>query len=59
LTGFFFEIHSNTKFYKNPSSGGRVVPRGRTDRQPNTKKLIVTFHNFAKAPDANIHLKGF
>jgi len=28
-----FEKCSNTKLHKNPSSGCRVVPRGRTDRQ--------------------------
>jgi len=26
-----FQKYSNTKFYKNPSSGSRVVPCGRTD----------------------------
>jgi len=28
-----FEKHSSTKFHENPSSGSRVVPCGRTDRQ--------------------------
>jgi hypothetical protein len=28
-----FEKCSHLKFYKNPSSGNRVIPRGRTDRQ--------------------------
>jgi hypothetical protein len=27
------EKYSNTKFNENPSSGSRVVPRGRLDRQ--------------------------
>jgi hypothetical protein len=40
---------SNIKFYRNPSSGIRVVPCGRTDRQ--MTKLIVAFRNFANAPD--------
>ena len=41
-----FVKSSHTKFYENPSSGSRVVPRGRTDMT----KLIVTFRNFANAP---------
>jgi len=28
-----FEKNSNIEFSENPSSGRRVVPRGRTDRQ--------------------------
>jgi hypothetical protein len=35
-----FEKYSNIKFHENPSSGSRVVPRGRTDMT----KLIVAFH---------------
>jgi hypothetical protein len=41
-----FEEYSNIKFHDNPSSGSRVVPRGRTDMA----KLVVTFRNFSKAP---------
>ena len=49
---------SNIKFHKNPSSGSRVVPRGRTDGQrgsrkdgqPYMSKLAVAFRNFADAP---------
>jgi len=33
FSGQIFEKHSDIKFYENPSSGGRVVPRGRTDGQ--------------------------
>jgi hypothetical protein len=43
-----FEKYSNIKFRDNPSSGKRVVPYRRTDRQ--TTKVIVTFRNFANAP---------
>jgi hypothetical protein len=42
-----FEKYSNIKFLKNPFTGSRVVPCGRTDRYT---KLIVAFRNFAKAP---------
>jgi hypothetical protein len=48
---FFWQIsetYTNIKFHKNPSSGSRVVPCGRTDRQ--TTKLIVAFRNFVNAP---------
>ena len=31
-------------FYENPSSGSRVVPRGRADRRTDTPELIVAFH---------------
>jgi len=41
-----FVKSSNIKFHENPSSGSRVVLRGRTDMT----KLIVTFRNFANAP---------
>jgi hypothetical protein len=34
LLNRFFEKHSATKFYKNPSGGSRVVPCGQTDWQP-------------------------
>jgi hypothetical protein len=39
------------KFSENPSSGSRVVPRGRTqtDRQTDMTKLIVAFRNFPNA----------
>jgi hypothetical protein len=33
-------------FHENPSSGSRVVPCGRTRRQPYMMKLIVAFRNF-------------
>jgi len=41
------------RFHKTPSSGSRVAPYGRTDRQTDRRtdmtKLIVAFRNFAKA----------
>jgi len=40
-----FEKFSDIKFHEIPSSGSRVVPRGRTKT-----KLIVTFRNVANAP---------
>jgi hypothetical protein len=45
-----FENSSNIKFHETPSIGSRVVPRGRTDRRTDMKKLIVAFRNFANAP---------
>ena len=33
FSGEFFEKYSNIKFHENPSSGRRVFPCGRTDRQ--------------------------
>jgi len=33
FSGQIFEKYSNVKFRKNPPSGSRVVPCGRTDRQ--------------------------
>ena len=40
------EKSSTNKYHENPSSGRRVVPRGRTD----TTKLLVAFRNLAIAP---------
>ena len=45
-SGKYFEKYSNIKFHKNPSSGSRVVPYGRT----NMTKIIVAFRNFVNAP---------
>jgi len=36
--------------YKNPSSGERVIPCGRTDGQTDMTKITVAFHNFANSP---------
>jgi hypothetical protein len=45
-----FEKYSKIKFHEYPSSGNRVVPCGRTERQTDTTKLIAAFRNFANAP---------
>ena len=47
-SGQIFEKFPNVKFHKNPPSGSRVVPLGRTDRQITT--LTVAFRNFANGP---------
>ena len=44
-----FEKSSNIKFHENPSSGSRVVPCGRTDRQADFTKIIIVIRNFANA----------
>jgi hypothetical protein len=45
-----FEKCSNINCHENPSSGSRIVPRGRTDGQTDVTKLILAFRNFANAP---------
>ena len=50
FTRQIFGTSSNTKFHENPSSGSRVAPFGRTDRQTDITKLKVAFRNFAHAP---------
>jgi hypothetical protein len=45
-----FEKWSNTKFHEHPSSGNRVVPCGRTDRQKDMKTLMHAFRNFENSP---------
>jgi hypothetical protein len=51
------EKRSNSKFYENASSGGRVVPCGLTNRQGDKRtdivKLIVALHNFEHARKSN------
>jgi hypothetical protein len=52
-----FDEYSNIKFHENPSSGNRVVPRGRqTDGQADITNLIVVFRNFV---DAHKHAQNF
>jgi len=41
------------EFNENPSSGSRVVPCGRRDGQTDLTRLIVSFRNFANAPNKN------
>jgi len=38
-----FEKYSNIKFHKNPSSGSRVVPWGRTDRIDEANSRFTQF----------------
>jgi len=46
-----FEKYSSIKFHGNPSTGGRVVPCGRTERRTaDITKLILAFRNSANAP---------
>jgi hypothetical protein len=45
-----FQKYDNIKFHVNPSSGSRVVPRGRMDRQTDMTKLTVALRAFANAP---------
>jgi len=42
----FRKKYSTLKFHENPSSGSRVVPRGRTDMT----KLTFAFSSFVNAP---------
>ena len=50
----FFEKYSHMTLHRHPSRGSWVFPcgrtNGRTNRQSDMTKLIVTFHNFANAP---------
>ena len=53
---FYTDLKKNTdiKFHENPSSGGRVIPCGKTDVQTDGRtdmtKQVVGFRNFSKAP---------
>jgi len=61
--GQIFEKYSDITFHKNPSSGSRVVPCGRTerrmngrtdrqtDRQRDRTQIVFAFRNFANAPE--------
>jgi hypothetical protein len=50
-----FKQCSNTKFYENPSSGIRVFPWRRADRQTDMAKLIAAFQNFANVFNINLY----
>ena len=40
--------------HENPSTGSRVVPCRRTDRQTDMTKLLVAFRYFANAPNLDL-----
>jgi len=55
LYGQIFDKYSDMEFNENPSSGGPSCSM-RTDGQTtDVTKLIVTFRNFANAPNKNEH----
>jgi len=56
---FYLQIleNSKSKFHENPSSGSRVVARGRTDGRTDMTNLTVAFSNFANAPKNNCMLR--
>jgi len=45
ISRHIFDKYSNIKFHENPSSGSRVVSRGRTDGQT---AMMNTAYQFAK-----------
>jgi hypothetical protein len=49
-----FKKYSNMNFHENPSSGSRVFPCGRTDRQAgrHMTKLLIAFRIFAHMPQS-------
>jgi hypothetical protein len=49
--GQSFEKYSNIKFQENPSSGGGVLPCGRTDGQTDMTRQIVAFPSFSNPPN--------
>jgi hypothetical protein len=60
---FSTDLRKTLKYQiENPSSGSRVVPCGRTDRQTDRKtdmtKLIVALRNFANAPNKKLCCRG-
>jgi len=46
--GQILEMYSDIKFRENPSSGSRVVPCGRTDRQTGHGKATRHFSQFCE-----------
>ena len=46
----FSKYNLNIRFNEKLSSGSRIVPCGRTDRQTDITKIIVVFRNFVKSP---------
>jgi hypothetical protein len=59
--GQALEIYSNTKFYKNLSSGSRVVPCGRTDKHDKDISRLSQFCERAKkrtTQTSALYMKG-
>ena len=54
----FLRKRSDIKFHRNPSSGSRFVPCGRTLGQTDMTKLILAFRNFANAPKKVLRLQA-
>jgi len=48
LSRQFLTKYTNNKFNENPSSEGRVVACGQTDRRTDMTKRIVAFRNFCQ-----------
>jgi len=57
ISRYIFKKYSNIKFHEHSSSGCRVVPRGRTDRQTDMMKFIVPFRNFGNVPKMQLILQ--
>jgi len=53
------EKYTITKFHKNPSSEGQIVPSGRTEGQTDVRKLIVTSRNFMDVPKNYTEYRNF
>jgi hypothetical protein len=51
-----FEKYPNIKFHENPSSGSRIVQYEFADGRTDMTKLIVSFRNFANAPNQQFSL---
>jgi len=47
FSGKYFEKYSDIKFYKNPSTGSRVVACRRTDRHDDANSLFSQFRERA------------
>jgi len=55
-----FEKSSNIKFNKNPSSGSRVVPRGRTEKHTDITRLSDAFCNLQTCQKKSLkHFSNF
>jgi hypothetical protein len=53
-----FEKYSNAKFHENPSSGGRIVLCGQTDRQADRTKLLVALRNLRARQSTRVNFRA-